>query len=258
MMRLLPITARKALSLVALTLMGCVWTTVTTSFAPRTLAAGENYQLIQEPGAGFSRIIGLISGAARTVRITMYELNDPAAVNALIDAHGRGVDTRVILDAAFHGHDANAESLQELSDAGVDVKWAPNGVIYHQKTITVDDTTAAIGTGNLTPHYYSTSRDAWILDTNPTDVAAIAATFDTDYTAAPSGHPPEATPAPNLIGRRQRGPPSCSVSTRLPSASMSLMRNSKTGPCCQPWTRRRTAVCNAASFSPRIHRGPMA
>jgi len=198
-MRLLPITARKALSLVALTLMGCVCTTVTTSFAPHALAADENYQLIQEPEAGFSRIIDLISAAARSVRITMYELTDPAAVNALIDAHGRGVDTRVILDAAFHGRDANAESFQQLSDAGVDIKWAPNGVIYHQKTITVDDTTAAVGTGNLTPQYYSTSRDAWILDTNPTDVAAIAATFDTDYTAAPSGHPPEATPAPNLI-----------------------------------------------------------
>ncbi len=81
---------------------------------------------------GYSPIIGLISGAARSVRITMYELTDPAAVNALIDAHNRGVDTKVILDAAFHGHDTNAEAFQELSDAGVEVKWAPNGVIYHQ------------------------------------------------------------------------------------------------------------------------------
>jgi hypothetical protein len=48
-----------------------------------------------------------------------------------------------------------------------EVKWAPNGVIYHQKTITVDDTTAAVGTGNLTPQYYSTSRDARVLDTAP-------------------------------------------------------------------------------------------
>ncbi len=129
----------------------------------------------------------------------MYELTDPAVVSALIDAHNRGVETRVLLDAAFHGHETNAETFQELRDAGVGVKWAPNGVIYHQKTITVDDTTAAVGTGNLTPQYYSTSRDAWVLDTNPTDVAAIAATFDTDYTAPPSGRPPESTPAPNLV-----------------------------------------------------------
>jgi cardiolipin synthase A/B len=37
------------------------------------------------------------------------------------------------------------------------------------------------------------------LDTNPTDVAAITATFDTDYTTPPSGRPPAGTPAPNLI-----------------------------------------------------------
>ena len=186
-MRLLPITARKALSLVALTLMGCVCTTVTTSFAPPAHAADANYQLIQEPDAGFAPIIGLISGATRSVRMTMYELTDPAAVNALIDDHNRGVDTRVILDAAFHGRQTNAGSFQQLTDAGVEVRWAPNGVIYHQKTITVDDATAAVGTGNLEPQYYSTSRDAWVLDTNPADVAAIAATFDTDYTSPPSG-----------------------------------------------------------------------
>ena len=186
------LAARSAFAVIAMAV-------VATLAAPRAHAVDGDYQLIQEPDAGYSSIVGLISGATRSVRMTMYELTDPAAINALIDAHRRGVDTKVILDAAFHGHKTNAEAFQELSDAAVDVKWAPNGVIYHQKTITVDDTTAAVGTGNLTPQYYSTSRDAWVLDTNPTDVAAIAATFDTDYTAPPSGRPPEATPAPNLI-----------------------------------------------------------
>jgi cardiolipin synthase A/B len=157
------------------------------------------YQLIQEPDAGYAPIIGLITGASRSVRMTMYELNDPAAINALIDAHRRGVDVKVILDAAFHGRKTNADTFGQLTSAGVDAKWAPNGVIYHQKTITVDDATAAVGTGNLTAQYYTTSRDAWVLDTNPTDVAAIATTFDTDYTTPPSGHPPAASPAPNLV-----------------------------------------------------------
>lgn len=102
----------------------------------------------------------------------------------------------MIVDAAFHGRDTNAEAFQQLSDAGVDVKWAPNDVIYHQKTITVDDTTAAVGTGNLEPQYYSTARDAWVLDTSPTDVAAIAKTFDSDYTAPPAGRPAGRPPPP--------------------------------------------------------------
>ena len=203
-MRLTTMAVRRALAVVAITTVALAVTcggfpVVTISAVPRAHAADANYQLIQEPDAGYSPIIGLISGATRSVRITMYELTDPAAVTALIDAHNRGVDTKVILDAAFHGHKTNAEAFQELSDAGVEVKWAPNGVIYHQKTITVDDTTAAVGTGNLTPQYYSTSRDAWVLDTNSTDVAAIAATFDTDYTTPPSGRAPAATAAANLI-----------------------------------------------------------
>jgi cardiolipin synthase A/B len=193
---------RRALLVVALTAV--IWVAalcgaLTNSIAVRAHAADANYRLIQEPEAGYAPIVGLISGATRSVRMTMYELTDPAAVNALVDAHNRGVDTRVILDTAFRGRQSNAASFQELSDAGVAVRWAPNGVIYHQKTITIDDATAAVGTGNLEPQYYSTSRDAWVLDTNPADVAAIAATFDTDYTSEPSGRPPPATPAPNLV-----------------------------------------------------------
>lgn len=183
--------ARRGLTAVALAAVALT--------APPAHAADANYQLIQEPEAGYSPVVNLISRAAHSVRMTMYELTDPAAIHALIDDHNRGLDTRVILDAAFHGHETNAAAFQELSDAGVGVKWAPNGVIYHQKTITVDDATAAVGTGNLTPQYYSSSRDAWVLDTNPTDVAAITATFDTDYSTPPSGSPPAATPAPNLV-----------------------------------------------------------
>jgi PLD-like domain len=130
-MRLRTITAREARAVVAvpavaLTMTCWVCPAFTTSTAPRAHAADANYQSIQEPDAGYSPIIGLISSAARSVHITMYELTDPAAVNALVDAHRRGVDTKVILDAAFHGHATNAETFQELSGAGVDVKWAPN------------------------------------------------------------------------------------------------------------------------------------
>jgi cardiolipin synthase len=158
-----------------------------------------SYRLVQEPDAGYQPIDDLIRASTRSVRMTMYELDDDAAVAALTDARRRGVDVKVILDTAFAGHDANHAAYDALHAAGVQVKWAPNDVIYHQKTITVDDTIAAVGTGNLTKKYYPTSRDAYILTTNPSDVAAIAATFDTDVTAPPGGHPPAATTADRLV-----------------------------------------------------------
>jgi phosphatidylserine/phosphatidylglycerophosphate/cardiolipin synthase-like enzyme len=166
------------------------------------LTSGEaTYQLIQEPGEGYGQVIGVIDQARRSIRMTMYELADPHATDALIAAHNRGVDTKVILDAAFHGRKTNTAAFDQLSSAGVNVRWAPNGVIYHQKSISIDDSETAVGTANLESKYYSSSRDAWVLDANRDDIAAINATFDADYSAAKDGggHPPAATPAPNLI-----------------------------------------------------------
>lgn len=162
-------------------------------------AADPGYQLVQEPDDSYAPVLNLLGGAGKSIRITMYELADADVTQALIDAHNRGVDTQVLLDSAFHGRATNAAAFDALAGAGVTVKWAPDGVIYHQKTIVIDDTTAAVGTGNLTAKWYPTSRDAWVLDTNSADVAAIAATFDADFTAGPVGHPPAATPGAHLI-----------------------------------------------------------
>ncbi len=60
-------------------------------------------------------------------------------------------------------------------------------------------TTSAVGTGNLTRHYYPTSRDAYIVTTNPADVSAISDTFTTDFTSPPAGRPPQATPSAHLV-----------------------------------------------------------
>jgi hypothetical protein len=90
------------------------------------------YRLIQEPDAGYQPIIDLIRSAVSSVRMTTYELADDDAVTALADAHRRGVDVKVILDTAFHGLDTKQAAYDALNAAGVDVKWAPNDVIYHQ------------------------------------------------------------------------------------------------------------------------------
>ncbi|MGO8853622.1 MAG: hypothetical protein ACLP5J_11210 [Mycobacterium sp.] len=93
-MRLITVAARKALTAVAMATVAlavtcCGWPAFTASTVLRAHAADANYQSIQEPDAGYSPIIGLISGAARSVHITMYEFTDPAAVDALIDARRR-------------------------------------------------------------------------------------------------------------------------------------------------------------------------
>ena len=152
----------------------------------RTMAAPHvspvPYRLIQEPDAGYQPIIDLIrsavsSGADDDVRARRGRRGHRTC-RCAPPRCGRQSDPR----SAFHGLDTNQAAYDALHAAGVDIKWAPNDAIYHQKPIVVDHTIAAVGTGNLTKKYYATSPDAYILTTSTSDVVAIAATFDADFT----------------------------------------------------------------------------
>jgi len=152
-------------------------------------AAAGSWQLIQEPQAGTAGLQQLITGAQRSIDMTMYELQDPELEGQLTAAAKRGVKVRVILDAAYSGRKANASAYATLDAGGVEVKWAPADTVVHQKTMTVDAGTAAaaaaIGTGNLQQQYYASTLDAWILDRDEAQVSAVEATFASDWAAAP-------------------------------------------------------------------------
>lgn len=155
-------------------------------------AAATAPGLIAEPDQGYQPIYQLISSAKTSLDMTMYELVDTTAEQDLAADAQRGVAVRVILDQNLE-KSSNQTAFSFLSGHGVKVVWAdPSYSATHQKTITVDHTTAAIMTGNLTSRYYSTTRDFAVLDTNSADVAAIEQTFDADFTSA-STTPPNGT-----------------------------------------------------------------
>lgn len=168
--------------------------------AGNTMPADGQYSLIQEPQDTYAPITALIDSAAKSVRMTMYLLADPAIEKALIDAHRqRGVATTVVLDRAFHGQHANQAAYDALRAGGVNVAWAPAGTIVHEKALVIDDKTAVVSTGNLDAHYYATARDAAVVTTVPTQVAAIAATIDADYAQAAAGQLSRAVDAAGLV-----------------------------------------------------------
>ena len=168
--------------------------TAPTSLPPTT--TGE-YALVQEPQAGFGFIYGLFDSAKSSIDMTMYELVDATAVQHLVAARGRGVAVRVLLDKAYHGQKANQAAFDALTAARVSVRWAAPGVIFHQKTITIDSKLSVVGTANLTAKYYAGTRDAWVIDRNPAQVAAIEQTFTADL-RSPS-RPGTATQTQGLV-----------------------------------------------------------
>ena len=138
-------------------------------------------------------IYNLMSSARQSLDMSMYELSDATAEQILIADHKKGVRVRVLLDHDYSGGSVNQSAYSTLSAAGVPVAWANDSEIFHQKTITVDDSESAIMTGNLTPQYYSTTRDFVVMDSQAVDVSAIESAFGSDWSgAAPSPGPPGA------------------------------------------------------------------
>lgn len=150
-------------------------------------ASTSTVRLLVEPQTGMGEIYSLINSAKSSIDMTMYELADSTAEGDLAAAASRGVDVRVILDKDYDGGSINQAAYSWLSTHGVDVHWAPSDVIFHEKAFTVDNSVAAIGTGNLTSKYYSSDRDYWLVDSDTADVSAIDATFTSDWSGNPVG-----------------------------------------------------------------------
>jgi phosphatidylserine/phosphatidylglycerophosphate/cardiolipin synthase-like enzyme len=151
-----------------------------------TAAAGDGVlSLVTEPGDDYQSVDQLVSGARHSIDLTMYELADERIEGLLVAAHQRGVSVRVLLDHAYGGADVNQDAVARLSAAGVAVRWAPDTIIFHQKTLTVDDSVSAVMTGNLTARYYPSTRDFVVLDRDPAAVSAIESVFAEDWSGTP-------------------------------------------------------------------------
>jgi phosphatidylserine/phosphatidylglycerophosphate/cardiolipin synthase-like enzyme len=136
--------------------------------------------LLVEPPAGIGPVYRLITGARRSVDLTMYELRDATAEADLAADAARGVDVRVVLDRHLE-RSANTAAYDYLTARHVHVRWGPAGTTVHQKTLTVDSATSVIMTLNLVTGDYPDTRDFAVIDTSRADVAAIVTTFNADF-----------------------------------------------------------------------------
>ena len=148
---------------------------------PGNAPSATTYTLITEPADDLTPIYDLLSSAKKSIDMTMYELTDITVTSLLGKAAAAGVAVRVILDQNDEKK-SNTPAYKYLLAHNVGVHWAnPAYLATHQKTITVDQATAAILTLNLTPTDYASTRDFAVLTNNANDLAAIEATFSADF-----------------------------------------------------------------------------
>lgn len=93
------------------------------------------------------RLVDLIDIAQKRVDVAAYQLNLATVTDALLRAHRRGVQVRLVTDAEHE----DEEMVGRLRSAGVPVTVRPrDGGIMHNKFVVVDDAWVWTGSWNLT------------------------------------------------------------------------------------------------------------
>jgi cardiolipin synthase len=128
-------------------------------------------------------IIDAIAGAQKSIRVKMFVFSDPSLLKAVIDAHKRGVDVRIMLNPARRdGKEENADCRQSLTEAGIEVIDSnPAFDLTHEKSMVIDDTTAFVQSLNWETENLTSTRDYAIVTSHKHEVEEIAQCFDADW-----------------------------------------------------------------------------
>jgi cardiolipin synthase len=154
----------------------------------RTEPAGD--ARLQAVGSGpdvaddliYDAFITAVFAARRRLWIaTPYYVPDEALSRAIVLACRRGVDVRVVVPARSNHRTADyagASYLRAVAAAGGRV-CCFKPTMLHAKAILVDDSIAAIGSANLDMRSLFLNYEIALFATSPTEIAALAAWFDT-------------------------------------------------------------------------------
>ena len=109
--------------------------------------------LIVLPDDSVQPILDAIDGATKSLRIKMFIFTDPSLLDAVIAAHRRGVNVRIMLNPKRRsGVSENDESRSKLEAAGIEVRDSnPAFDLTHEKSMVVDDKIAFVKSLNCRP-----------------------------------------------------------------------------------------------------------
>lgn len=139
--------------------------------------------LIVLPDETAKPFLDAIAAARKSLDVKMFVFSDTALINAVIDAHKRGVRVRVMLNAARRsGEDDNEQSRKTLEQAGIELKESnPAFGITHEKSMVVDETTTFVKSLNWATKNLTETRDYAITTTHRHGVHEIIACFEADW-----------------------------------------------------------------------------
>jgi cardiolipin synthase A/B len=148
--------------------------------------------LIVLPDDSVQPILDAIDGATKSLRIKMFIFTDPSLLDAVIAAHRRGVNVRIMLNPKRRsGVSENDESRSKLEAAGIEVRDSnPAFDLTHEKSMVVDDKTAFVKSLNWQTKNLTGTRDYAVITRHAHEVEEIINGFEADWSRQDftSGH----------------------------------------------------------------------
>lgn len=125
----------------------------------------------------FHRLMNLLYQAKSSLRIAMFTLTHPRLIDAIIDAHDRGVDVQVVLDRE-KALDPENFSYKKLLEAGVNVGLSNSSSLLHYKMALVDERTLVNGSANWTLSAFNRNHDCFLViepldDSQKQEISAV-------------------------------------------------------------------------------------
>jgi cardiolipin synthase len=142
-----------------------------------------SHRLIVLPDDTANAIIEPIKAARHTLNIRMFLFTDPALLDAVIAARQRGVNVRVMLNAARRdGTDENGHAREALLAAGVSVRHSSSRfAVTHQKSMVIDGKVGLVESLNWEVRDLTQTRDYAVETTDQADVAEMVRCFNADW-----------------------------------------------------------------------------
>jgi phosphatidylserine/phosphatidylglycerophosphate/cardiolipin synthase-like enzyme len=143
--------------------------------------------LIVLPDDSAAPVLEAIDGATKSIRVKMFSASDSRMLAALIRAHRRAVNIRVMLNPARRsGEIQNKGSRSALREAGIDVLDSnPAFEVTHEKSMVIDDRTAMIGSLNWEPENFEKTRDYAVVTSDAEEVREVIDCFEADWSRQP-------------------------------------------------------------------------
>jgi cardiolipin synthase len=153
-------------------------------FAHKAIRPSDGSDLVWSPTGSQDKLLGLIDGATRSLRIYSEEMGDTTVENALIRAAKRGVDVQICGENGDGEYDS---AYARLARAGIHISYysSSNGFYIHGKVIEADYGTSHakifIGSENFSSTSLNDNRELGLIISNNAVLSAVAGTFAADF-----------------------------------------------------------------------------